>query len=106
LTFVSAIAVVLNSCGTMYKTQSSGKENASYIVVVKESGRSLYNNVTVVVDGYMYPYGDVVKAKRRAHPVIVEPGRHNVKVVMVNGAVVFDENIFIGLQETRMVVLR
>ena len=107
LALVSIIAVVLYSCGpAMYKTQSSGKDNASYIIVVKES-RWAYNNISVVVDNTMHPYGKVykVRAKRKARPVTVEPGRHNIKV-MVDGVVLTEEAVFLGLQETKMVVLR
>lgn len=105
LLFAAVVAFAFSSCGPhMYKTQSSGKDNVSYIIVLTES--DYYENVTVVIDGTSHPYGKVykVKAKRKAHPIITEPGRHNVKVV-VNGSVVTDENVFLGLQETKMIVL-
>lgn len=106
LSFTAIIVLAFSSCGPhMYKTQSSGKDNVSYIIVLKESGD--YDNVSVVVDDKAYPYGKVykVKAKRKAHPVIIEPGKHNVKVI-VDGTVMTDENVFLGLQETKMIVLR
>lgn len=106
LSFVAIMALAFSSCGPhMYKTQSGGKDNVSYVIVLKETGN--YDNVFVVVDDKAHPYGKVykVKAKRKAHPVIIEPGKHNIKVV-VNGTVMIDENVFIGLQETKMIVLR
>ena len=107
LAFVSIVVVMLNSCAPMYKTQSSGKDNVSYVIVLKESVWVRYNNVAVVVDDTIYPYGYVyrVRAKNKAHPVMVEPGRHNVKVI-VNGAILVDEEMFLGLQETKSIVLR
>lgn len=106
LSLLAVIAVAFSSCGPhMYKTQSSGKDNVSYVIVVKEAGD--FGNVYVVIDDKAYPYGKVykVKAKRKAHPVIIEPGKHNVKVV-VDGTVMTDEDVFLGLQETKMIVLR
>ena len=108
--FIAAIAMMFNSCGPhMYKTHSTGSDNVSYIIVLTESSSRNYDNVPVfvVVDDISYPYDIVykVKAKRKAHPVTVEPGRHNVKVI-VNGMEMTNENIFLGLQETKIIVLR
>ncbi|MDR0955460.1 MAG: hypothetical protein LBM20_08850 [Rikenellaceae bacterium] len=103
---VIVVALAFSSCGPyMHKSQSSGQDNVSYIIVLKETGE--YNNVSVVVDDKTYPYDKIykVKAKRKAHPVTIEPGRHHLKVI-VDGAVMTDENIFIGLQETKTIVLR
>ena len=108
LSFAVITAAIFSSCGPhMYKTQSAGKDNISHIIVVKELASSSYANVAVIVDNQTHTYSHVhrIKAKRKAHPVIVEPGKHNVKVT-VNGVVVTDENIFLGLQETKMIVLR
>jgi archaellum component FlaG (FlaF/FlaG flagellin family) len=111
LIFTAMIAMALSSCGPhMYKTQSSGKDNISYVIVVADNNMH-YNksamNVDVIVDGEAYPYDNLykIKAKRKAHPIIIEPGKHNIKVV-VNGEVFTDENVFLSLQETKMIVLR
>ena len=102
-----AIAAVFTSCGPhMYKTQSGGQDNVSYIIVLKEYGS--YENVSVILDDKVfYPYGKVykVKNKRKAHPIIVEPGRHNIKVA-VDDVLLTDEDVFLGLQETKSIVLR
>lgn len=106
ITFIALFGLALSSCGRhMYSTQSGGMDNVSYIIVLKEAGR--YDNVAVVVDGETYPYPKVfkVKAKRKAPQIFIEPGKHNVKV-LVGGEVVTDENIFIAVQETKTVVLR
>lgn len=99
-------AICVTSCGPhMYNTQSQGKENVSYVVVLKETGS--YNNVIVSVDDNDYVYGKVykLKAKRKAHPVIIEPGRHHLKVI-VDGRIMVEENIFLSIQQTKTVVLR
>lgn len=106
LSVVVLVAAIITSCGPhTYATKSSGKDNASYVIVLKEAGD--YGNVTVMVDDQAYPYGKVyrVKTKRKAHPVIIEPGKHNIKVIS-NGTVMTDENVFIGLQETKTIILR
>lgn len=106
LGFSVLAAICITSCGPhMYKTQSQGKENISYVVVLKETGN--YSNVVVAVDGNEYTYGKVykIKAKRKAHPVIIEPGKHHLQVI-VDGHVMADENIFLSTQQTKTVVLR
>lgn len=104
LAFVGALA----SCGPhMYKTQSGGKDNVSYITVVQGDGDYRKAAVVVNVDGREYPIEKVykLKNKRKAHPIVVEPGKHNVKII-VDGREYSGENIIIGLQETKMIVLR
>lgn len=100
------LAVIITSCGpNLYSTKSSGKDNISYVIVLKEAGP--YDNVTVIVDDKPYHYDKVqkVKAKRKAKPIIIEPGKHHIKVIY-NETVMTDENIFIGLQETKTIILR
>ena len=94
----------LSACGPhMYTTYSSGKENASYIIVV---GNQSYTNVSVVVDGKSFQIDKVyqLKATRKANPVITSPGKHQITVV-ANGKTVLTENVFLGLQETKKIVL-
>ncbi|MDR2927932.1 MAG: hypothetical protein LBV41_07020 [Cytophagaceae bacterium] len=96
---------MLSSCKNMYGTQSSGKDNVSYVIVVREGVK--YNNVSIIVDGTQHSYETVrkIKNKRKAEKVEIATGHHNIKVV-VDGNTVTDENVFIGLQETKMIVLK
>jgi len=105
LTLVLAI-VGLSACSPhMYNTTSSGKDNESFIVVLTED--QSFKDVSVIVDGKAFPIETVykVKASRKAHPVIIFPGKHKVEVVSA-GKTLVDENIFIGLQETKKIVLK
>jgi hypothetical protein len=92
------IAVLgLSSCGPhMYNSVSSGKENASFVIVLT-NGKS-YENVTLIVDGKSFIIDKVypVKSAAKAHPVLSTPGKHQIKVV---------SNVFLGLQETKKIIL-
>lgn len=107
-TIIVVVTLVLASCGRQtYRTYSGGKENVSYIVVLRESRGIPTDEVTIVVDGYVHQYGKVytTKMKRKAVPLIIEPGEHTVEVV-VNGEKMFDEKIFLAVQQTKQYTLR
>lgn len=105
LILVLAIAGLSACSPHMYNTTSSGKDNLSFIVVLTDG--QAYNNVSVIVDGKTFPIEKVyqVKASRKAHPVTTSPGKHKIEVVSA-GKTLVEENIFIGLQETKKIVLK
>ena len=106
LALVALSGTMLFSCGpNMYKTQSAGKDDVAYIIVLTDGPK--FENVSVIVDGTPYIYNKVqkVKNRRKAQQVRIEPGRHNVKV-LVGAEVMTDEDIFISVQETKQIVLR
>ena len=93
------------ACGPhQYSTRSAGQDNSSFVVVVTNGQE--YENVSVIVDGTSYPIEKVYKLKaiRKAHPVVITPGKHQIQVVSGNN-ILTDENIFIGLQETKKIIL-
>lgn len=103
--FFTLIIGLLCSCGPhLYKTHSAGQDNSSYIVVLREA--QSYDDVIVVVDDKSYKVDKVqkVKAMRKAHPIVIEPGKHSIQV-SANGKIIVNENIFIGLQETKKIIL-
>ena len=104
---ILVIAIIgLSACSPyMYKSISTGKDDSSFIVVLTD-GQS-YNNVSVIVDGKTFPIEKVyqVKALRKAHPVTISPGKHKIEVISA-GKTLVTENIFIGLQETKKIVLK
>ncbi|MEL7588944.1 MAG: hypothetical protein AAGU19_19690 [Prolixibacteraceae bacterium] len=94
------------ACGPhMYSTRSAGQDNSAFVVVVTNGQE--YENVAVVVDGTRYPVEKVYKLKaiRKAHPVAITPGKHHVQVVS-GEKILSDENVFIGLQETKKIILQ
>lgn len=98
--------VGLSACSPhMYNTYSAGKDNASFITVVTNGQE--YKDVSVVVDGKSFPIEKVykVKATRKAHPVITTPGKHEIEVVS-KGKTLVKESAFLGLQETKKIVLQ
>ena len=105
LLVLALIVVGISACSPhMYNTYSAGKDNTSFIIVLTNG--QAYENVSVIVDEKSFPIEKVykVKATRKAIPVITTPGKHQVKVVS-NGKTLVDENIVIGLQETKKIVL-
>jgi hypothetical protein len=104
---IVVLAIVgLSACNShMYNTNSAGNDNSSFIIVLTE-GQS-YNNVSVIVDGKTFPIETVYKVKslRKAHPLSISSGKHKVEVVSA-GKTLLEENIFIGLQETKKIVLK
>jgi uncharacterized protein (DUF427 family) len=105
---VIVMAMSFAGCGKgLYTTSSSGQDNVGYITVITD-GKTLRDaDVNVVVDGKAYSYGVVytTKMKRKASSVAVEPGKHNIKVTLA-GEVLADEDVFLGLQQTKQFVLR
>lgn len=100
------IVAVLSSCSPyMYSTRSAGKDNTSFVIVLTDGYE--YDNVTVDIDGQTFQVEKVykLKAARKAHPIIITPGKHKIKVLQADNVLV-EENIFLGLQETKKVVLR
>lgn len=101
------IVIGVTSCNTSkwYNTTSASKDNISYVIVLSDN--SDYSNVEVQIDEEKPIQREVktLKLKRKAEPVIITPGKHKVRVIN-NGKVVVEENIFIGLQETKKIVLR
>jgi uncharacterized lipoprotein len=96
----------LSACSShMYNTYSSGKDNASFIIILTE-GQS-YEDVSVIVDGKTFSIEKVypVKATLKAHPIITTPGKHQIKVVS-KGKTLVEESVMIGLQETKKIILK
>lgn len=104
---ILALTIVgLSACSPhMYKTYSAGKYNTSFIIVLTNG--QVYENVLVMVDGKAFPIEKVykVKATRKADPIITTPGKHQIEVVS-NGKTLVKESVFLGLQETKKIVLQ
>lgn len=99
------VALIVSACGPhTYSTYSAGKDNSSYIIVLSKEQQ--HKSVMVIVDGKSIPIKKVYKLKDtiKAHPIITEPGKHHIEVVS-NGKTVLEENIIIGLQETKKIIL-
>ncbi len=103
---LALLVAALASCSKQqYRTYSGGQDHVSYVAVLTDGPK--YKGISVVVDGKAYPYGKVykVKAKQKAPAVTIEPGKHNVKIVL-DDRVLAEEDIFIGLQQTKQFILK
>lgn len=106
LLFAIITVLTFSGCGKhMYSTMSSGKENQSFIIVLRQD-QTYPSGVTVIVDNNEYPVDKVFKMKfqRKARPVVITPGKHSIKVLF-DGKELYKDEIFIGLQETKKIVL-
>lgn len=104
--FIVIAILTLSSCGPkMYSTRQAGKDNVSYVIVLTAGQK--YENVVVEVDGQAHSVAKIYKEKdaRKAPQIVIAPGKHNVKVIS-NGQTLTNETIFIGLQETKKIILQ
>lgn len=100
------ILLALFGCGKhMYSSMSSGKENISYIIVMQEGNR--INEVSIQIDNQQPELIKRVyktKMQRKVHPILTQPGKHTIKL-FIDGKVIYNENVFLGLQETKKIIL-
>lgn len=98
---------MFSGCGKhLYSTMASGKENSSFIIILKEY-RDYPGEIAVQIDNQSPIVVEKVyktKFQRKAHPIVTTPGKHTLKVLH-NGKVLSTENVFLGLQETKKIVL-
>lgn len=103
---IIAIAT-LSGCRNTYQTFSAGKENASFVLITTDN-TDYKHNITVLIDNNTpIVIEKVFKTKRQlqAKPITTTPGKHNIKVLK-NDKVLYDQAIFIGLQETKLIILQ
>lgn len=97
------------SCGpNMYHTSASAKEDVAYIVVLAQDVVNTKKlDVLLEIDGLSYPVSRVFKAKdeRKALPFELSPGKHSV-ALFVNGQEYSREEIIVGVQETRKIIIK
>jgi len=108
--FVIAIMTLfLSSCGVGTYSYSSGLENKCGLSFVADNETPL----TVTVDDQNYAINAVKLKKYKTNrkikqttqnTIALEPGKHDVKVVM-NGNEVFSKTIFVSGNETKIIEL-
>lgn len=104
--FFMMLMICATACSPhMYSTRSSGQDNASFIVVLRSDTK--YENVSVIIDGKSFPIDKIYKVKlaRKTHPIITTPGKHHIKVISGETTLI-DEKVFLGLQETKKIILK
>jgi len=110
IAFVALLCILLVGCRTNYPVaQQSGKEDMAYLVFVGPA--ETYGNgsrlVQVSVDGTLFD-AKVVKPKtanRKGVQYGVVPGKRNL-VVRFNGQIVYQKQIFLSTQETKIINLQ
>ncbi len=97
------LIALLSSCVT-YKTYSSGKDDVSYVMVLSENDK--YKDVSVKIDNKLTVLEEVFhKSKTLKSPVIkLTPGQHTVEITHKD-KVLYSEKVYIGLQETKKILL-
>ena len=105
-----AVTCFLVSCKTSFPVaQQSGKEDMAYLVFVgpKEVYEDGKRPVQVDVDGTQFD-AKVVKPKtanRKGTQYGVAPGRRNI-VVKFNGQTIYQKQLFLSAQETKIINLQ
>ena len=96
-------SIMLLSCGS-YKTMSSGKADESFILVLGD--KKQYKDIVVQIDDEEFQINKLYKASKdhKAMPISTSVGKHKV-TVFANGEIVYDENIFLSVQQTKRIVL-
>jgi|APDOM4702015191_1054821.scaffolds.fasta_scaffold144677_3 hypothetical protein len=103
---VIAIAA-LAGCRNTYQTLSAGKDNASFVLITTDNDE-YRENVSVVIDNNQpILIEKVFKTKKQlqAKPIETTPGKHTIKVLK-GDKVLFNEFVFLGLQETKKIILK
>ena len=102
-----ALAALLVSCKSNYPvSQQSGKEDIAYLVFVGPSSTYGSKPVQVDVDGTEFE-AKVVKPKtanRKGTQYGVATGRRNI-VVKFNGSTVYQKQLFLSSQQTKIITL-
>ena len=107
---LALVGILMSSCKTSYPVpQQSGKEDMAYLVFVgpKEVYEDGKRPVQVDVDGTQFD-AKVVKPKtanRKGTQYGVAPGRRNI-VVKFNGQTIYQKQLFLSAQETKIINLQ
>jgi hypothetical protein len=100
-------AASLAGCRTTYQTLSAGKENASFVLITTDNNEYRHN-ITVIIDNSTPVMVEKVfktKKQLQAKQIATTPGKHTIKVLK-GDRVIYEQNVFLGLQETKKIVLQ
>lgn len=102
-----ALMGVLSACVTTYKTQYGGKEDKASILILSADGGREFSDLVVTVDGLDYDVKTVYSEKQshKAVPIVINAGKRKL-TVKKDGRVLLMQQIFIGVQETRKIIIR
>lgn len=101
------ILYILGSCKANFPVaQQSGKDDVAYLLFVSTSNKSS-ETVDVTIDGNTSFEAKTVKAKkanRRGTSYAIGTGRRKIKVTKA-GEVLYNKEIFVSTQETKIITL-
>lgn len=107
LFLIFTLATLLVGCKSNFPVaQQSGKEDVAYILFVGDEKKYGKNNVVVNIDSTQFE-AQVVQpdmAKRGGTQYQVTTGRRNV-IVKYNGQVIYQKQLFLSAQETKIINL-
>ena len=98
--------IVLSSCGPhMYSTRSTGLNDEAFIIVLSDNKD--YSNVEIEINGIRQEVSKVYRIKdaRKAYPIPIATGKQKVIIYNKNKKIL-EQELFLGLQETRKILLR
>jgi hypothetical protein len=102
-----ALIGLLSACVTTYKTQYGGKEDKASILILSADGGREFSDIVVNIDGKEYEVDKVYSEKKyqKALPIVIYAGKHKI-TIKKDAEVLLMQNIFIGVQETRKIIIR
>lgn len=105
--FALVCSLLLASCGSVGSV-SGGLNDESYIVF-SANRQYVGSKVSVVIDGAngveVHVRKDGANAVRRGSRLVVQPGRHQVRVIDQDGKVLFNKEIFVSTRSERKIDL-
>ena len=106
ISLITLFSFALGGCRAYVATSASGKADVSYILVLRDYG-SHVKKADIQIDEQ-----EPIKLKKikkeaksyKAKPYPITPGKHNLKI-MIKSEIWLDEQIYLGVQETKKIVI-
>lgn len=106
---ILVLLLALAGCHRLPIETTGGKEDVGYVMFISESGKTLGEELTVVVDDNTTFTANAVaanKAKLRGNLYGLATGSRKVVVKDAKGNVLYSKTLFISSQETKQISLQ
>lgn len=103
---IAFFSLTFGGCRAYISTSASGKADVSYILLLRDYD-SHVKTATIQLDGQTPVVLSNIQKEVKSHkakPYPIAPGKHHLKV-MVEGKTLVDEKIFLGVQETKKIII-
>ena len=103
---IALFLLTVGSCRAYVGTFSSGKANISNILLLRDYGSHAKKAIIQIDEQEPIKLKKIKKEAKsyKAKPYPITPGKHHLKVI-VKGKTLVDEQIFLGVQETKKIMI-